>query len=215
VTDDHLPVPARREPPAGPPPERPSGGPGDRPTTVRVVAPAEPWPIAAIDRAWRFLRAVARSVLRLAGVALLGGLAVWWALFRGLDPGQGRTAGLVVAALLLLAPPVILGLFVVALRALADVPRRVQEAPASFRQKADEMRRRVGEVSAAGGTSRSLGSLYRLWRAGASWRELLEVVSPGLFLLTPAMLVASVVAALAALLEILAGAIAAIWLAVA
>jgi hypothetical protein len=60
-----------------------------------------------------------------------------------------------------------------------------------------------------------MGSLFRLWRAGASWRELLEMVSPALVLLTPAMLVASVLAALGALLEIVAGVIAAVWLAVA
>lgn len=210
MTDDHLPEPARR-----PAPGAPGGGRRTAPTTVRVVQPAEPWPIAAIDRASRFLRGVARSVLRLAAVALLGGLAVWWALFRGVDPGEGRTTVLVVAALLLLAPPVILGLFVVAVRALADVPRRVREAPASFRQKAEEIRRRTGEIATARGASRSMGSLFRLWRAAASWRELLEVVSPALVLLTPAMLVASVVAALVALLEIVAGVIAAIWLAVA
>jgi hypothetical protein len=208
VTDDNLPEPAGREPPA-----TPGRGPRTGPTTVRVVQPAEPWPIAAIDRASRFLRSVARSVLRLAAVALLGGLAVWWAMFRGVDPGEGRTTVLVVAAVLLLAPPVILGLFVVAVRALADVPRRVREAPASFRQKAEEIRRRTGEVAAARGASRSMGSLFRLWRAAASWRELLEVVSPALVLLTPAMLAASVLAALGALLEILAGVIAAVWLA--
>jgi hypothetical protein len=208
VTDDNLPEPAGGEPPA-----TPGRGPRTGPTTVRVVQPAEPWPIAAIDRASRFLRSVARSVLRLAAVALLGGLAVWWAMFRGVDPGEGRTTVLVVAAVLLLAPPVILGLFVVAVRALADVPRRVREAPASFRQKAEEIRRRTGEVAAARGASRSMGSLFRLWRAAASWRELLEVVSPALVLLTPAMLAASVLAALGALLEILAGVIAAVWLA--
>jgi hypothetical protein len=206
VTEDHSPAPVGR-PPAS---QEPGAGPG--PTRVTAVPrDAEPWPLVAIDRAFSFLRGVGRSALRLAGMALLGGVLVWWALWRGLDAGEDRTVALVVVGILLLAPPVVLTLFVVAVRALADVPRRVREAPADFRERATEIRRRVGELRNA--RSRSLGSLFALWRAGASWRELFEVVSPALFLLTPGMLIASVLAAPAAVLEILAGAIAVVWLA--
>jgi hypothetical protein len=169
--------------------------------------------VVAIDRASAFLRGVARSALRLAAVAFLGGVAVWWALWRGLDPGEGRIVTLVIVGILLAAPPVVLTLFVVAIRALADVPRRVREAPAGFRERAAEIRRRVGELRTTG--SGSLGSLFAIWRAGASWRELFELVSPALFLLTPWMLLASVLAAPAAVLETVAGVVAAIWLALA
>lgn len=204
MTDDHPASTGREGLPAG------RAG----PTRVQAVPrDAEPWPVVAIDRASAFLQGVARSVFRLAGVALLGALAVWWALWRGLDPGDGRTSGLVIGGILLLAPPVILALFAVAVRALADVPRRVRGAPAAFRERAEEIRRRVGDLRT--GRSRPLGSLFAIWRAGASWRELLEVVSPALVLLTPWMLVAAVLAAPIAVLEVVAGVIAAIWLALA
>ncbi len=167
-----------------------------------------------LDRAIGVLRGLARATLRLAAVALVAGLAVWWAVFQGGDPGEDRTVILVVLAVLLLAPPVVLLLFAVALRTLIGLPDRLREAPGAIGDRLGEIRRRMAELSEASrqGTVRAVRSLFRLGWSIASSREVLEV-SPAVVLLTPGMLVATLLAAAGAVLEILLGALALVWLA--
>ena len=169
----------------------------------------------ALERASSLLRRIARSAGRLALLALLAGAVMWWALYSGID--EGRTVALVVAAVLLLAPPFVLGLFVMGVRALIELPRRIREAPGEFRDRAGEIARRSSELGEARrqGLVRAVAALFRLGWAVASSRELVEVASPALVLLTPWMLGATLLAALAAVLEIVLGAGALIWLAVA
>ena len=57
-------------------------------------------------------------------------------------------------------------------------------------------------------------ALFRLVRSVAGSRDALEVLTPAAVLATPGMLLASIVAAVAAVAEVIAGAIALLWLAV-
>jgi hypothetical protein len=144
--------------------------------------------------------------------SLLAGALIWWAIVRSAD---GLGVGTVVVAAVLLVPPVILLLFVLAIRTLMRVPDRIRQAPAAVRDRLGEIRARLREVADAGGGGilARLRSLLRLLWAILSSRELVEVVGPTAVLLTPGMLPATVIAAIAALLEILAGIVALIWLA--
>jgi hypothetical protein len=166
-----------------------------------------------LDRAVAVLRGMARATLRLAAAALIGGLAVWWAVFQGAASGEDGTVILVVLAIILAAPSTVLILFAVALRTLIALPRRLREAPGAVGDRLGEIRRRMAELSEASrqGTLRALRSLFRLGWSIASSREVLEV-SPAVVLLTPWMLVATVFAAAGAVLEVVAGAIALLWL---
>jgi hypothetical protein len=166
-----------------------------------------------LDRAVSFLRRLARAVIRLGAAALVGGLAIWWAVFQGTDPGENRTGILVLLAILLAGPPLILFLFVVALRTLIGLPERIRETPGAVGDRLAEIRQRMARLSEARkeGALPALRSLFRLGWSIATSREVLEL-SPALVLLTPGMLVATVFAAAAALLEILVGAVAVLWL---
>lgn len=166
-----------------------------------------------LDRAVSFLRGLARAVLRLGAAALVGGLAIWWAVLQGADPGENRTGILVVLAILLVAPPIILFLFVVAIRTLIALPQRIREAPGAVGDRLVEIRQRMARLSEARreGALPALRSLFRLGWSIATSREVVEL-SPAVVLLTPGMLVATVFATAAALLEILVGAGAVLWL---
>lgn len=176
-----------------------------RPPARPEEGPAKPG--GGLARAVGALRRVARATLWLAAAALAGGVAVWWALREGLGGDEGRGVILTVAGLLLLAPPAILGLFAVALRALADMPRRLREAPGELGERAAHVRRRAAELAEARrrGPFAGLRAVARLWWAAASSREVLEVLSPAAVLLTPGLLAATAVAAVAAVIEVLLG----------
>lgn len=168
----------------------------------------------AIDRVVPVLRWLSRAATRLALTALTAGAVVWWALRQGLDEGQGF---LVVTAVILLLPPALLGLFVVAVRTLISLPQRMREVPGAMRERAGDIRRRAGDVVEARrtGRGRTILAALRLVRSVASSRELLEILPAGAVLLTPGMLVATVVATVAALFEAALGVLALIWLGVA
>jgi hypothetical protein len=178
--------------------------------------PAGPAPVVgALARASGALRGLAAGAIRLAVVAALAGALGWWALFRGLDPGDLRTGILIVAGVLLAFPPVALGLFAFAARTLAALPDRIRGSSAALRERAGEISRRASALAEARrrGGPRSVPALARLWWSVSSAREVLQVAGPGVVLLTPAMLVAAIIAAPAALLEILLGVAGLIWLA--
>ncbi len=172
--------------------------------------------MTAVERAARLIRGLARQALRLGAVAAAGGAVAWWALYRGLDPGDARTAVLIVATLLLAFPPVALVLFAVAARTLLALPGRLREAPGAIRERAGEISRRGAELTEARrrGLLRTVPALGRLWWSVSSAREVLQVTSPAAVLLTPATLLAAGIAVPAAILEILLGIAGLLWLAV-
>lgn len=180
--------------------------PESRPVEARPVDRARRGPVATTDRAASAVRRIAALVLRLALLALVGGGLVWWAVARS---SQAGSLALGVVGVILLAPPFVLALAWLALRALAELPRRLREAPAMARDRAGELRRLAGRVaeSRRQGLRSQIAALVRLGWTASSSREVLEL-SPALALLTPPMLGATVVAAAAAVVEVLAGVVA-------
>jgi hypothetical protein len=170
---------------------------------------------APLARASGALRSLAGGAIRLGLAAAVGGALAWWALFRGLQSGDLRTAILVVGAVILAFPPVALGLFAVAARTMAALPGRLSDAPGSLRERTGEISRRASALAEARrrGGLRALPALARLWWSVTSARDLLQVVGPGAVLLTPATLVAAIAAVPGALLEILLGVVGLVWLA--
>jgi hypothetical protein len=172
---------------------------------------------STLERATPFLRRVARPVLRLAGLALVGSAGAWWAIARSAPAGDARVPLLAVAAVLLLTPPAILYLFVLAIRALIQLPGRLRAVPAAVRQRLAEIGRHSGAITAPdrGSGWARLRSLFRLGWSIASSREVVEVLGPAAVLVTPWMLAAAALAAAASVIEIVVGAVALLWLAVA
>ena len=175
-----------------------------------------PRSVTALDRATGFLLWLSGRILRLAVLALTGGAVVWWAVLVSV-PEADRVVLLTVIGILLVVPPLILGLFGLAVRGLAGLPGRLREAPGQARERIAEARRRLAEMGVVRrrGLISGLGALARLGWSLRSSREVLEVAGPAAVFLTPGMLAATVVALIAALAEVVAGVVALVWLAVA
>ena len=183
--------------------------------TDRQTMSSTTQPSPAEQRAVAFLRRLGGVTTRLALLGLVGGALAWEALRRALAREEDVTLVLVVTAILVLAPPVILGLFVFALRALRSLPQRIREAPGTVRERATEIRRRAGEVgSGRPGLVGGIRSLVRLWSAVSSSREVVDGLAPAALLLNPWMLGAAAVAAGAAVIEVILGVVALILLAI-
>lgn len=183
---------------------------------VAAIQPIPPRPSrpTALDRATGFLRWLGGRLFRLAVLALAGGALVWWAVWKSV-PSSDRVVVLTIVGLALVAPPLILGLFGLAVRVLSGLPARLREAPGQGRERIAEARRRLAEVAEARrrGLLSGFGALVRLGWSLRSSREVLEVAGPAAVFLTPGMLAATVAAFILALAEVLAGAIALGWLA--
>lgn len=167
---------------------------------------------SALEGARSVLVWISRMAARLAIAAGLAGVACWALLWRELPAAEGRTALLVLAAILLLASPATLTLLVVALRGLMTLPERLRDAPAGVTSRAGEIRLRATELGQARrrGPIHALRALIRLSWAVASSREVVQL-APAI-VLRPWLVAASAAAAAGALLEILIGAAALIWL---
>jgi hypothetical protein len=170
---------------------------------------------AALAQASTFVLAVADWAVRLAAIAAVAGLVAWWALYLAVDPGDVRAAVLFVAGVLLAFPPVALVLFAVAARTLAGLPDRIRQIPGAIGDRAGEISQRAGRVAEARrrGLVRGLPAMAGLWWSVASARDVIQVLSPAAVLLRSATLIAAAIALPAALLEVLLGVAALVWLA--
>jgi hypothetical protein len=168
----------------------------------------------SVDRLVRAVRRVSRLILWLAGSALAGGAAIWLAIWNRLGPSEHRTASLVVWALILLAPPAMLVVLHLALEQLIVLPAHLRALPARARRHAAQ----VGRLATEAGSLRDRGmirtalAVIKLWRAAASARNLLQMAAPVTFLLSPAMIAASMLALAAAAAEIAVGTVACVVL---
>jgi hypothetical protein len=160
---------------------------------------------AVLGRALAILATLRRLAGRLALLAALGGLALWLLVLRETEEGA---AVLVVVALVLLAPPAILVMFVIGVRGLMALPGRLRDTPAAVGSRANEIRRRTADLGASRrrGFLPTIGALFRLSWAVTSSREVMQLAPT--VLLRPWVVLASVAAGLGALLEIVAGAVA-------
>ena len=167
-------------------------------------------PPARFERAAAALRRVlwiAASVVR--GLTILAVMAAGAVSVAGLawlvdaPPGDGSEWGArVIILLALLAPPVVLLLFVAGLRDLRRLPERTRALPADVRDRARDLRERAGRVAQPRGILGALAALFRLSREVLASRDALSPFGVVAIVLRPAMLLAAVFAALAAVLEI-------------
>jgi hypothetical protein len=181
------------------------------PTANAVAAAAQ-----ALDRVASFLRRFSRRVAVLAVAGLVGGAAIGVVAVSE-TPAENRLAVAIILGVVLAIPPVVLGLFAIAVRALVQLPQRIRESPEAVRGHADDLATRaraVGEARSAG-RIRTLAAVVRLVRTAGSTRDLLGSILPGAFLFNPARLLGTALAAAGAIVEVVLGAIAIVWLLVA
>ena len=167
-------------------------------------------PPSRVERASVALRRVlwiAASVLRgltiLAVAAAVAVSVAWLASLAGVPPANTNewlSRGLALVALLM--PPAVLLLFVAGLRDLRHLPERARALPADVRERARDLRERGRRVSQPGGILGAIVALFRLGREFLSSREALSPFGALSIVLRPAMLLATVFATLAAVLEI-------------
>ena len=167
----------------------------------------------ALDRISSFLRRFSRRVAVLAVAGLVGGTAIGVAVVREAS-GDNRLTLAVILGVVLALPPIMLGSFALALRALAHLPQRIRESPEAVRAHAEDLGRRAREVADArsDGRLRTLLAVLRLARTAGSSRDLVGSILPGAFVLNPARLLGTLLAGVGAFVEIVLGAIALGWL---
>jgi hypothetical protein len=155
---------------------------------------------------------VARRAAFLAVVAAAAAALAWVAWVTRRPPGGTNdwTARIVVLAIGLVAPAV-LGLFVLGLREVADLPRRVRELPPDLRTHLADVRARSGGGGPRIGMVRAVVRLARLLLEARDVLSPYAVVSA---VFRPALLLAAVAAAFVALVEIPVALVAALVLAV-
>src|SRR3954465_689832 len=102
--------------------------------------------VQAMDRISSFLRRFSRRVAILAVAAVAGGAAIGVAVVRE-TPADNRLTVAVILGVLLALPPIVLGTFALAVRALAHFPQRVRESPDAVRSHAEDLGRRAREVA--------------------------------------------------------------------
>jgi hypothetical protein len=167
-------------------------------------------PPRRLDRASAALRRVlwiAASVLRgltILGLVAAGAVAVaWLAWILDTPPADGSEWGArVVILVALLAPPVVLLLFVAGLRDLRYLPERTRALPADVSARARDLRDRGRGAAQATGIIGAIVALFRLGREVLASRDALSPFGAIAIVLRPAILLAAVFAMLAAVLEI-------------
>jgi hypothetical protein len=144
------------------------------------------------------LRGLTMLALVAAGAVAVGGLA--WLVDT--PPRDGSDWGArVVILVALLTPPIVLLLFVAGLRDLQHLPERARALPADVRDRARDLRDRA-RVSQHKGILGAIVALFRLGRQVLASRDALSPFEAVAIVLRPAMLLAALFAALAAVLEI-------------
>jgi hypothetical protein len=157
---------------------------------------------------------VARTILRLALAAAVGGGVLWWLLADRVLRADGREAGLFLWAVVLLAAPAALAAVGMALRSLAGMPDRAAALPARAQERAAGLARLAQLVrrERRRGWLRSGVAMVRLWRATTGSRELLHLAGPTAFLFSPLTWLAAALGVVVAMAEVVAGVIAALIL---
>jgi hypothetical protein len=153
--------------------------------------------VAQLGALATFVRAVVRSVRRLAVVGALGAAAIAALLARG---GYDTLDAVVTIALL--APSAVLLLFAQGVRELLALPERLRRIPSEGQERVAELTRLAGQARTASVRRMPL-LLWRLRGTVGSLRDVAGVAVP-LRVLTPAFLGLALVAALACV--VLAGA---------
>ena len=150
------------------------------------------------------------------GLVAAGAVAVaWLAWILDTPPADGSEWGArVVILVALLAPPVVLLLFVAGLRDLRYLPDRTRALPADVSARARHLRDRGRGAAQATGIMGAIVALFRLGREVLASRDALSPFGAIAIVLRPAILLAAVFAMLAAVLEVPAALVSLLILAV-
>ena len=172
---------------------------------------------ARASAALRRVLDIAARVLRgltLLAIASAAAASVGWLVWVADTPPHGTDEWVVRVVLLgvLLAPAGVLLLFLAGLRDLARLPERTRALPADLRDRARGMREPLRSTD-RGGILGALASLVALGRLVIGSREVLSPYAAVTIALRPAMLIASIFAVLAAVVEIPAAMLAVLILA--
>jgi hypothetical protein len=151
------------------------------------------WIAASVVRGLTILAIAAAAAVTLAGVA-------WLADTPPADANEWFARLVILGALL--TPPAVLLLFVSGLRDLRTLPDRARALPADARARAVEVGDQARRASRPRGVLGAIAALLRLGRLILGSREALSPLGAVAIVLRPAMLLAAVFAALAAVLEI-------------
>jgi hypothetical protein len=152
-----------------------------------------------LDVAARVLRGL--SKLAIAAAACVAAAWLVWVLDIAPAGGDEWIVRAVVLAILV-APSVVLLLFVAGLRELLELPERARSLPADVRVRAIELRKRTSRRREPRGILGVLAALFRLGRLVLGSRDVLTPYAAVAAALRPAVLLAAVVAAVAAVVEI-------------
>ena len=149
---------------------------------------------------------IAASVLRgltLLAIGSAAAVSVAWLVWLAdaPPPATDEWVARVVVLALLLAPAAVLLLFVAGLRDLARLPERTRALPADLRDRARDLREPL-RGSQRRGVLGVLASLIRLGRVVLGSRDALSPYTAVAIALRPAILIASLFAALAAVVEV-------------
>jgi hypothetical protein len=164
---------------------------------------------AALRRVLDVTARVARGLTRLAIVAAASGGIAWIAWLIDSPPAEAdEWIPRIVVLAVALAPPAILFLFLAGLRELLALPERARTLPADVRARAAELRERSRGSAEPRGLLGALIALFRLGRLVLGSREVLTPYAAVTAALRPAILFAALLAAVAAIVEVPAAAIA-------
>ena len=158
-----------------------------------------------IDLAARVLRGLTLLAMTAAAATSVAWLA-WVA--RTPPPDVDEWIVRIVVLAILLAPAAVLLLFVAGLRDLGRLPERTRALPADVRDLARELLKRSRSSRQRRGVVGVVVALFRLGRVVLGSREALSPYTPVTIALRPAILVAAFFAALAAVTQIPAAAVA-------
>jgi hypothetical protein len=170
---------------------------------------------AALGRVLEIASRVLRGLMVLAIAAAAAVLVVWLAWVADTPPSH-TDAWLerVVVLAVLLAPSVVLLLFVAGLRDLAKLPERTRAMPADLRARAHDLQDRARRPSRRRRILGVMVALFRLGQVVIGSREVLSPYAAITIALRPAILVAAISAALAAAAELPGAVIALVVIAV-
>ena len=160
-------------------------------------------PSSALRRVLWIAATVIQGLTILAVAAAGAVLAAWLASLAGRPPTEASEwIARCVVLLTLLAPPAVLLLFVAGLRDLQRLPERTRALPADVRARARDLGERARRVSQPRGITDAIVALFRLGLEVLRSRDALSPFGLVAIALRPAMLLAALFAALAAVLEI-------------
>jgi hypothetical protein len=163
--------------------------------------------VFVLRRLVELARAAARGVAALAAVAALVVGSAWVAWIVARPPTGANDWGARVAVLVLaLAPAAVLAAFLAGLRQLAELPRRVRGLPPDLRTHVDAVRLRAAEPRRVG----LVAAVVRLARLVFEARDVVSPYAVVSTVLRPALLLAAVVSAFVAAVEIPIAVIAAV-----